>query len=80
MHACTQVRNCRVAKKQQEVVHFYCSLKVDYLGALCKKRDYTTSGIENSIAPQLLRYWKRFLGIDLHSINNPNEGLHMGTG
>lgn len=81
MHECTQVRNCRAAKKHQEVVHFYCSLEVDYWGALCKKKGLHYMEIENSIAPQLLRYWNKVLGaIGLHSIINPNEGLCMGTG
>lgn len=36
---------------------------------------------QKTIASQLLRYWNTVLGaIDLHSINNLNEGLHMGTG
>lgn len=75
MHACTQVRTSRVAKKLWEVVHLYYSLQVGYWKALCKKSRLLHQG-QKTIAAQLLRFSGT---IDLHNINDLNKGLHIGT-
>lgn len=77
MHACTQVRTPRAAKKVQEVVYLCYSLQVCYCRALCKKKKKVMlhQG-QKTIAAQLLGFWGT---IELHNVNDLNKGLHSGT-